>query len=133
MIKDVQLVRNMAIAIKAHPKLYCQSEWGFDDLQPHNECGTPCCVRGWGMFISGLEQRYGSDRNIFYDKLGIFNSGAEIFNPNWPTEWLKRAEMSLENVDRYSIGRFIPDAEQAAAILQAMADSGEIWGDKDRA
>ena len=119
--------REVADLIRKHPTLYDQTHAGVTDPR---ECGTACCVLGWAAALNkdyNWSQMFADVQDSGAQYLGIeYVKSESIFEAEWPLEWWPRAGLNKRRLDIYSVD--IPTAEDAAVILEAMADSGDVWG-----
>ena len=117
---NIELLRKVADAIENEPHLYDQSEWGT--------CDTPRCVAGWICHLTDswpLNPHATPSRAAAKTLSNSLGDCDRLFTSKlWPQDWFVAAKCDLPDPDLRSAA---PSAKDAAAILRAMADDGEIW------
>ena len=114
--------REIAKAIREKPKMYSQEQWGRPS---RGGCG---CVLSWAddLFGGDEDRDQGGVGKRGAALLGLDPDGPEgkrLFSMVWPTSWASSVGLSL------SVPVFVPTAEQAATILEAMAGAKTVWSD----
>jgi hypothetical protein len=75
--RNAELFRRVADMIEAHPANYDQQAWlATPDCKPPTsalpECGTTCCINGWGVWLSATPEMHAKAR-IAGSDVGYFN------------------------------------------------------------
>jgi hypothetical protein len=139
--RNADLFRRVADMIEAHPANYDQQAWLMTaDYKPPTsllpDCGTTCCINGWGVWLSATSEMHAKARiatsdagyfNALIAQLGqpddSFGLGAELFgitedeaewlfDPDWAPEW-DPAEEDLTN----AVARALRSYADGAPIL----------------
>ena len=125
---NIELLNKVADAIENEPHLYDQSEWGT--------CATPRCVAGWicHLTLSWPLNPQATPSRAAAKKLGnsLGDCDRLFTSETWPQHWFVTAKCDLPDPGKCDLSDpdhpyAVPSAKDAAAILRAMADDGEIW------
>ena len=146
-----ELIEQLIEVVTEHPKRYTQDSFGiighsYEDWVIEGSCGSPCCIAGHVMILTGNEtpckwdwgtldpedwliEVYNELKGNASNELGITrNQGLALFASVWPRVWVDDDNGPLPLVDvNYSQTDeklYSPTAEDAIKVLDRLLHYG---------